>query len=262
MDYHITVQGEQKGPYSLSQLQSMWESGAITSDSLYWNAEAEEWKPLKELVEPPPSVLDEQTERDEEDWHVHDIALPALNESSPPVLNQPIPPKSPFKTIVFGIVMLVVIGVVVWGLSSLLTGKPKQEELTEAEKKKQKELARESAALAPTDEEIEEDKRLRNVKLRQEKSRRDSIVGTWINSGGEVVFRADGTMAFTYSEGRKNIRLILIWEMAGEEIHVTADNGAIIIFRVLNNGSIQSYAAIDASGKRSSSIGKPLHKVN
>ena len=65
MDYHITVQDEEKGPYSLSQLQSMWESGTITSDSLHWNTEAEEWRPIKDLVEPSlPPVLDEQTERE------------------------------------------------------------------------------------------------------------------------------------------------------------------------------------------------------
>jgi hypothetical protein len=250
----------------------MWESGAITSDSLYWNAESEGWKPIKELVEAPPPVLEEQPESGDEDWHVSNIALPVVNEAlRTKILEnlEPVQPKSPFKAIVFGTVMLVVIGVVVWGVSSLLTGKPKQEELSEAEKKKQKEyreaVARESAALAPTDEEIEEDKRLRDVKLRQEKSRRDSIIGTWVNSGGEVVFRADGTMAFTYSEGRKNIRINLTWKMAGGEIHVTADNGAIIIFRVLNDGSIQSYAGIDASGNSKifgAGSGSPLIKIN
>jgi len=115
MDYHITVQGEQKGPYSLSQLQSMWESGTITSDSLYWNTESEEWKPIKELVEAPPPVLEEQPESGDEDWHVSNIALPVVNEARPPTLKEPVQSKSPLKAIVFGTVMLVVIGVVVWG---------------------------------------------------------------------------------------------------------------------------------------------------
>ena len=150
------------------------------------------------------------------------------------------------------------------GVSSLLTGKPKQEELSEAEKKKQKELARESAALAPTDEEIEEDKRLRDVKLRQEKSRRDSIIGTWRNSSAGAVFRANGIMETYTNEGRK-IPINFTWKMAGEEIHVKGENGAIIIFRVLNNGSIQSYAGIDASGNSKlfgAGSGSPLIKIN
>ena len=109
MDYQITVQGEQKGPYSLSQLQSMWESGTITSDSLYWNTEAEEWKTIKELVEPsPPQVLDEHTERDEESWHEHHIA--------PPVLDEPATSRDWPRVIV----VLIVAGLVIWFLWEVL----------------------------------------------------------------------------------------------------------------------------------------------
>jgi len=257
------VQGEQKGPYSLSQLKSMWESGTITSDSLYWNTESEEWKPIKELVEAPPPVLEEQPESGDEDWHVSNIALPVVNEAPPPTLKEPVQPKSPFKAIVFGTVMLVVIGVVVWGANSLLTGKPKQEELSEAEKKKQKEyreaVARESAALAPTDEEIEEDKRLRDVKLRQEKSRRKHIIGSWMHGNTGTLFRNDGSVGM-FVEGRL-MNVGLTWELKGNEIYVTGETGAKIIFKFLNENTIQSYHAISATGANSSSIGKPLTKT-
>ena len=45
------MNNEQKGPYALSQIQNMWNSGGITSDSQYWDAEGEKWKPITELIE-------------------------------------------------------------------------------------------------------------------------------------------------------------------------------------------------------------------
>ena len=34
--YWIAVGSEQKGPYTFAQIQSMWRSGGITADTLYW----------------------------------------------------------------------------------------------------------------------------------------------------------------------------------------------------------------------------------
>jgi len=61
MDYYLLVNNQQIGPYPPPQIQGMWNSGAITSDSLYWNAEVEEWRPINELIEtlnPLPPVVE------------------------------------------------------------------------------------------------------------------------------------------------------------------------------------------------------------
>ena len=61
MDYYLLVNNQQIGPYPPPQIQGMWNSGAIASDSLYWNAEAEEWRPINELIEtlnPLPPVVE------------------------------------------------------------------------------------------------------------------------------------------------------------------------------------------------------------
>jgi hypothetical protein len=48
-DYYILVGEEQKGPYSIGQLKSMWASGQITTNSLYWQPGFSEWRSIKEL---------------------------------------------------------------------------------------------------------------------------------------------------------------------------------------------------------------------
>ena len=75
MDYYLQVNNDQKGPYALSQIQSMWNSGSITSDSIYWNAQENQWKPINELIK---------------------SALPVIEQphTSPP----PSPPPSPLPS--------------------------------------------------------------------------------------------------------------------------------------------------------------------
>ena len=77
MDYYLQVNDEQKGPYALSQIQSMWNSGAITSDSLYWDATDEQWKSINELVDqeplatplPPPAIANApRAQESEQRW--------------------------------------------------------------------------------------------------------------------------------------------------------------------------------------------------
>ena len=58
MDYYLQVNNEQKGPYALSQIQGMWNSGAITSDSLYWDSQGEQWRPINELIASAPPVIE------------------------------------------------------------------------------------------------------------------------------------------------------------------------------------------------------------
>jgi len=57
MEYYLYLNDEQKGPYTLSQIQSMWRSGNITGNTLYWQDGFSEWIPLStilHIIEPPP----------------------------------------------------------------------------------------------------------------------------------------------------------------------------------------------------------------
>ncbi|MEO6755102.1 MAG: DUF4339 domain-containing protein [Chthoniobacteraceae bacterium] len=54
--YLVLVGSEQRGPYTLSQLRSMWGSGAITADALYWQKGLDKWEPISrisDLLDPP-----------------------------------------------------------------------------------------------------------------------------------------------------------------------------------------------------------------
>ena len=54
--YWISSGSDQKGPYTLSQLQSMWRAGLITADTLYFQQGFDEWAPISlitDLLDPP-----------------------------------------------------------------------------------------------------------------------------------------------------------------------------------------------------------------
>lgn len=54
--YYLQKDGAQTGPFTIGQLRSMWQSGSITAQSLYWFEGATEWRPLiniLRLLEPP-----------------------------------------------------------------------------------------------------------------------------------------------------------------------------------------------------------------
>jgi hypothetical protein len=51
MNYYITVGDQQKGPYTRSQLESMWSQGALTSDAFYCRAGMNEWRKIQELMQ-------------------------------------------------------------------------------------------------------------------------------------------------------------------------------------------------------------------
>ena len=56
MEYYLFLSEEQKGPYTLSQLQTMWRSGNITGNTLFWQEGCSEWNPLSSILhvlEPP-----------------------------------------------------------------------------------------------------------------------------------------------------------------------------------------------------------------
>lgn len=49
--YHLSKQGETLGPFTLTQLQNMWRSGLVTSDSYYWKEGFAEWQPITSIIE-------------------------------------------------------------------------------------------------------------------------------------------------------------------------------------------------------------------
>ena len=81
MDYYIDLQGEDKGPYTLSQLHEMWNSGAVTSDTIYCTTSMTEWRPLSELI----LATAEKT----------DIA-PQIQVAPLPSVPPPVPPQDDF----------------------------------------------------------------------------------------------------------------------------------------------------------------------
>ena len=48
---HISGGGVQRGPFTESQIQNMWNEGSITMDSLYWHEGMSEWAPITNLTE-------------------------------------------------------------------------------------------------------------------------------------------------------------------------------------------------------------------
>ena len=56
MHYYLYLDDEQKGPYTVAQLQSMWHAGNINLNTLYWQEGATDWSPLSSIIqvlEPP-----------------------------------------------------------------------------------------------------------------------------------------------------------------------------------------------------------------
>ena len=54
--YWITINDEQRGPYTIGQLRSMCNSGTITAETLYWQQGFENWYPLSYIIK----LLEEQ----------------------------------------------------------------------------------------------------------------------------------------------------------------------------------------------------------
>ena len=57
MSYYILLNDEAKGPYTIGQLRSMWNAGAITQETPFCEEGYEDWMPLRRLIselEPPP----------------------------------------------------------------------------------------------------------------------------------------------------------------------------------------------------------------
>ena len=62
--FQLFYGGQQHGPYVLDQIKTMWASGIITADALYWNETDAAWQPVIELLSPaaqPPQPTPQET---------------------------------------------------------------------------------------------------------------------------------------------------------------------------------------------------------
>ena len=50
-EYYLLQDNEQRGPFTLNQLRTLWRSGKITGETLYSQPGFEEWMPLSDLAE-------------------------------------------------------------------------------------------------------------------------------------------------------------------------------------------------------------------
>jgi len=48
--YYLWLNEAQAGPYALEQVQSMWNAGQITAETLYWQEGNAEWQPLGNIL--------------------------------------------------------------------------------------------------------------------------------------------------------------------------------------------------------------------
>lgn len=50
-DFFIKAKGDEKGPFTESQVRSMWSNGVITSDTVYRTSEGQAWQPVAGMFE-------------------------------------------------------------------------------------------------------------------------------------------------------------------------------------------------------------------
>ena len=48
--YYLHIQGEQRGPYTIPQIDHLLNSGLIAEETLYWREGLEQWQPVTSLV--------------------------------------------------------------------------------------------------------------------------------------------------------------------------------------------------------------------
>jgi hypothetical protein len=115
MEYHILENDEQRGPYALSQIQSMWGNGVITSSTQYWNSDSGRWMPVRDLLES------------------HTSSPPVINEHAPPVLSTsglgpPVRKNSTSAIMIVVLAILILISLVALVSSIGRLGKPETAE--------------------------------------------------------------------------------------------------------------------------------------
>ena len=106
-DYYIKSKGEERGPFAHSQLRSMWDSGAITSDTLFRQRESQDWQPIAELFETSDVAAEPSVPKS-------DAAATAATTTSPK--------KSQAGAIAFLIILVLAIAAIFFGSVHIITG--------------------------------------------------------------------------------------------------------------------------------------------
>jgi hypothetical protein len=119
-EYLLESQGQQRGPYTLNQIKSMWSNGLITSDSICWLVDSSERSLVKDLVEKKREVRSDMSTRSEK-WASIRKQTPRQNRTSKKSGNAWV-----FVVIIIGVVLL--FNKIFFGEG----GKPSQEDLKKA----------------------------------------------------------------------------------------------------------------------------------
>lgn len=85
--YYLWFNETQSGPYTIQQVRSLWASGQITSETLYWMEGKTEWEPLGSILseiesQPIPPVI------------AHTTVLPAFEQAIVRKTDRRAPPRS------------------------------------------------------------------------------------------------------------------------------------------------------------------------
>ena len=111
-DYFIKVKGEEKGPYAESQLRGMWNSGTITSDTVFRENDGQDWQPLARLLEP---------ESPQQAASAPDGARPPAAGADKPT-ETPAPKKSQAGAVMVLVILLLIIAAMVFGHIHIISG--------------------------------------------------------------------------------------------------------------------------------------------
>ena len=99
-EFYLESEGQQRGPYTLSQMKSMWGNGLITSDSICWLVDSNERSLVKDLVETKRGVRSDISSRSEK-WASIREQPPPQNRTSEKSGNAWV-----FVVIIIGVVLL------------------------------------------------------------------------------------------------------------------------------------------------------------
>src|SRR5262249_53465049 len=104
--YFVHYGGETRGPYLIDQIRSMWASGIITADAVYWNEEHSAWELVVELVKSGDLREDSKQTQPKPPTGAIQKPQPAAGQAAkagPPPLPKPHPNTRPVGSRVIGI---------------------------------------------------------------------------------------------------------------------------------------------------------------
>src|SRR5712672_1814304 len=104
-DYYIKAKGEERGPFARSQLRSMWNSGTITSDTLFRQSESQDWQPINKIFKTDDTIAEPGAPKSE-------TATEAVTPSK----------KSQAGAVTFLIILILAIAAIFFGNVHIISG--------------------------------------------------------------------------------------------------------------------------------------------